>query len=452
MNSLTLYNRSASGVLLLEIAGSQVAVTFGHAHHRVRRDAVVADFGLKTVLNAVDEDRLDAIDRTRIDEDVLQAREQSPAEGRIERFGIDVQRDMLRGAAGSPSDPNLGSKLAGADALHATIKLEIDELPDYLARLLHAYSLDNYKQKFPWVDNVRPIHDHTVIDPLNQLLVDCIASGAHDQLLMAAPELVSAFELRNFTFSGDRNRFENPLLRFDRWFDRVGVNKSIDIPFLKHHHINAISSATGTMLKRWTVYECLCWECDHDGHRYLLHGGRWYRLDVDFVTQVTDFVRAINGRTIAMAPFTAGENEQDYNLRAAGTDSRLCCLDRNNIPHGGGHSKIEPCDIVSDDGSLIFVKRYACGSGTLSHLFAQAWVSAETLKGDQTFRQKVHDALPATHQAVIPVAQLPDGLRIAFAVCGGPTADRLPFFSRVNLREHTQRLRNLGYRVEYAAV
>ena len=73
-------------------------------------------------------------------------------------------------------------------------------------------------------------------------------------------------------------------------------------------------------------------------------------------------------------------------------------MDRKMINHGGAHSKIEFCDLITKDKKLIHVKHYG-GSSVLSHLFSQGLVSGELFLGDSKFREKVN-------------AKLPDGFKI----------------------------------------
>lgn len=54
-------------------------------------------------------------------------------------------------------------------------------------------------------------------------------------------------------------------------------------------------------------------------------------------------------------------------------------MDRQLISYGGGASRIEFCDVLSDSGQRIHVKQYS-GSSVMSHLFNQGLVSASIEK------------------------------------------------------------------------
>jgi uncharacterized protein (TIGR04141 family) len=103
---------------------------------------------------------------------------------------------------------------------------------------------------------------------------------------------------------------------------------------------------------------------------------------------------------------------------------------------------------------LIHVKHRKGGSSSLSHLFAQARMSAEALLRDADFRQDARRFLREIRpslQARIPVMKPdPKDYRVVFAILGADPDDPgegLPFFSQLNLARSAQAVEALGYRV-----
>lgn len=99
------------------------------------------------------------------------------------------------------------------------------------------------------------------------------------------------------------------------------------------------------------------------------------------------------------------------------------------------------------------VKLYR-SSGTLSHLFAQGSVAAETFVKDEAFRQRLNHKLPAQIK-LKNAADRPDveSNRIVYAVATNKSIpDELPFFSKVTLRNAVKNLRALGYGVHLTAI
>ncbi|WP_432250849.1 DUF6119 family protein [Streptomyces sanyensis] len=120
--------------------------------------------------------------------------------------------------------------------------------------------------------------------------------------------------------------------------------------------------------------------------RHVHHEGRWFEIGDRYL----EGVRA-EADTLLTAPagcppppWTTGlATEEAYNREAAKhghlrLDRRLIRTARH--PHG-----FEAADLLTEDGTLIHVKR-AASSAPLSHLFAQGRVSAEALRFDAEAR------------------------------------------------------------------
>ena len=125
------------------------------------------------------------------------------------------------------------------------------------------------------------------------------------------------------------------------------------------------------------------------------------------------------------------------------------CLDGDVIPHGGGHSSIEFCDVLTADKKLVHVKRYS-GSAQLSHLFNQGVVSGELfLSADADFREKVNGKLPAGLKFADPKLRPTAGdYEIVFGIIVPPGKPlEIPFFSKVSFRNARRRLLTYGYTV-----
>src|ERR1700732_2983870 len=119
-----LRNQSCAAVLYLEVVPDDrrlakriMALTFGTGHHSLDPDAFERSFGLKVVLNAVARSNLRSLDIATLDATTFQKRIQASRDADLQGFGMDVDRDLLRLAAGSPRDNSFARSLAGKDAL-----------------------------------------------------------------------------------------------------------------------------------------------------------------------------------------------------------------------------------------------------------------------------------------------------------------------------------------------
>lgn len=137
--------------------------------------------------------------------------------------------------------------------------------------------------------------------------------------------------------------------------------------------------------------------------------------------------------------------------------SRSALQSKRLVAPNGATTKIEFCDLIATDGSLIHVKRKS-RSSTLSRLFAQGHVSAEALVDGQ-LRDQVRaaitkaagDADASTWLAFVPpggVAPERDKVTVTYAVI--PNSKRkgvewLPFFSRLTLMQTVRELNRLDF-------
>lgn len=204
-------------------------------------------------------------------------------------------------------------------------------------------------------------------------------------------------------------------------------------------------------LKAWPVFKCLYAEIDLDGHKYILNDGKWFGVESDFVARTDAAFKMIPTCALKLPPYIGG-GEGAYN-EAVAADSLGCLvlLDAKTIPHGGGHGKIEVCDLLSIDKHLVHVKIYG-KSSVLSHLFAQGFVSGQLIQIDAEFRGKVREKLTAPFDDFFQADQKPgpEEFTIVYAVISDAQGQelRLPFFSKVNLVNTRKILRGYGYKVE----
>ncbi len=105
---------------------------------------------------------------------------------------------------------------------------------------------------------------------------------------------------------------------------------------------------------------------------------------------------------------------------------------------------------------MIHVKR-GMSSSTLSHLFQQGLLSAQSMQEDEQFRSKVRKLLPTQFDDAFVQGIDTSAYEVVYAiiVAHAPNvklSKRLPFFSRVVLKNAAQRLSNSGYKVSVCLV
>lgn len=453
---------STAAVLLIDIDSSWFAIAFGTSgRFLIDQDAIEERFGLLTVLNSIPYNNVRSIDKTSFDSRGTQSHVQASKEAPPQEFGLDVERDLVRGVAGTPTEPALGARLHGKDALRATLSIDLAGLPAQLTEYGKRSQSNKYKKHFPWVDHIAAISDIDLVERLNERAIELIHAHDEEKCWLAVPERIDWDAYLRFQYGGSKKK--NALhhdISFDSWVSEL--NQSIDGGFTTADvDLAKLSSTTVKCLNenddvthRWSLYKCVYAEVDYQQRSYLLTSGQWYRVDKEFVEEVDAFYKSISPFEIAFPEYN-DECEGDYNTRICGASNGAWALmDQKNITMGAGQTPIEFCDVYTGARDIVHVKRYG-QSRSLSHHFAQGTVSGELFRTSATFRSLVNAKLPDSHKLADHAVDPDQGeYQVVYAVVSdkpGP-ALTLPFFSRLNLRAATIRLRGFGYRVALAKI
>jgi uncharacterized protein (TIGR04141 family) len=417
------------------------------------------DFGLRVVLNTVEPDQIKSVDARTIDELTMHTLRNASRESSFEEFGLDVARDLVRAISGPPRDEQLGRNLAGADRLAVSTRAQLDELPELCGRLLEAYRSQDYRERYPWVDQLRPVKDVAVIAELNDRLVADLREWKLDYAHLAPPEALDPLRLAGFAYSTRRDEGLDPDPRITVYLQSLGEPEAISVARLKSDRITAYESEGEQQLDSWPVYRCVVYETTREDSLFVLSGGDWFRVSPDFRAQTIGFVEDLPELALDLPDAPAGIGEADYNQRAAAHADCLN-LDRQLVRIPGQRGGIELCDLLSRERRLIHVKRRGYSS-TLSHLFAQGTVSAQLLLSDQPFRtaaRELVDRIDESFTRVLPDARpTPGDYEVAYVVITRAAAGQqnpltLPFFSLVNLGIHARQLQAFGFRVSVRQV
>ena len=183
--------------------------------------------------------------------------------------------------------------------------------------------------------------------------------------------------------------------------------------------------------------------------------GQWYEIDKTFYDQVDRFVRNIEDNTdpLFLPAMNPKEEEKDYNARVAKLNSYLC-LDRKDFPLTG-HDQVEVADLLTPDLDFICVKKHT-RSSTLSHLFNQGTVSAKLHSRVPEYRDFICKKIAISGVHINYTNEVKNSeIRYIYAIATnkkGGIADSLPFFSKVNLMQATNIMRELGCNVSVAKI
>lgn len=445
-------NSSTSAVLLVETRGKRYALTFGHGRFLLNSDCWEDRFGLKVALNCIGDGKVRSINKHSLDQLLRHTQEQASRDASPREFGFDIEQDLLRAVAGTPSDARFGKRIAGVDSLHIAVPVNLNGLAELLGDISDKFLETTYKRNFPWVDHITEVTNPTLERELEDLLIKRINARQTDQIWMAVPELIDWQNVAGFRFPILGRSPEHHDIHLGNFISSL-KGQPLTEETLQHRKVVAVDQ-NGETVYRWSAYKCLYAELEKGKHEsFVLSVGRWYQVRGDFVHEVNAAYDNVPDYEETLPEFRH-ESEGDYLSAVAESDkSTFALMDQKLISYGGGHSKIEFCDLLTDQHDAFHVKRYGQASA-LSHLFAQGVVSGELFQIDAEFRKRVNEKLPKTHRLNNP-ANRPklDQFRMVFAIVSdSPGPLKIPFFSRLNLKHAVRRLNAYGYRVAKAKI
>jgi uncharacterized protein (TIGR04141 family) len=445
--------QSSAAAFIVPVDGRLFALTFGQGRFLLHPDAYEERFGLVVTLNSIGSDALRSIDKRTFVDDQNSRVQTSQASSALS-FGVDIERDLIRGIVGRPLNESLGRRLAGADALTVTTDAAVPDLRRLLRRYLKKFQSKDYQANFPWVDQVCQLNPKgQKATKLDALLVEKLKeawtkNGLVDGCWLAVPDIVSwemvdGFKFTHSTGEGVSNDLHLPGLV------QAFPKEEPTLSFLRKHYAMPVDEDE-RVLDRWPIYRCIHCEIDDGDKSFILSAGRWFEVDKDFVKDVDT---AFNGipRYAKPLPIYDHADEDDYNKSAvAGSQGQWCLMDKKMLPVGGVYDKVEFCDLYGNL-ELIHVKHYG-SSSVLGHLFNQGLVSGELLKSHAGYVALANVELSATHQLPYDPknAKMPrdvSGYTIVFGIISQSEKPdlHLPFFAKVVLKSVYTRLSELGY-------
>lgn len=444
-----------SAVLLIEYEQRIFAITFGYGKGLLAASSWVRDFGLKVTINRVDPKKLRSVDTKTYEDMVISTRRQASRSATANSFEFDVARDLVRGVTGAPKDTTFFKRLTGSDAVTVSTELKFDDLGDLLDELLEAYKDTAYKANFGWIDNVKEV-DPTAQQKLDTILVAAVRSGNLNGMHLAPADIIAWEDIAGFNFTTGKKSILYPELDLQDYLSVLGTKvTSLDLDQLQRHKVQVRFEGSVEFHDQWAVYDCIVWEADMAGRKFVLFDGRWFEIDQDYAARVSKFVQGISKNSVALPTAKLGQEEGDYNEGVVVTyPDQFALLDRQTVYPAGAASPIEFCDLLSKDRHLIHVKKRS-GSATLSHLFAQGSVSADAFLSDPEVRKEIRSKLSpkgkSSYRSLIPADRpTPIDFEVVYAVLAKnctPWPPALPFFSAVNVMHHATRIQNLGFKV-----
>jgi len=390
-------------------------------------------------------------------------------------FGVRPSQDVLRSVTAASEETTFsGVRVSGNDAVSFNRSVLFSSLKALCQELLDAYGDGSPPKTFTWVNDFQIVTDPDLIRTLSEKVVALIRGGDRGRrtLDLAPPEFVDFSKVAHlrFSFLREAEHSDVSLEQYLSTLTEADQLTDLDLDRLRSQHSVEAVDESGERIDAWPVFRCLTGEIHHERASYVLEDGDFYLIDRDYLKALNAYLESIAQYGGVLPRGKEEQTEGEYNDDAADTRDEYLLLDRKTVRISNRTSSIEICDLLSNKGDLIHVKR-KLSSSSLSHLFAQGFVSADLLVRSPEYRREVRKKMrAAVNQKPAPVrpsfehlldALDPDGIaardyRIVYAVIaewnGRSLVDAMPFFSKVNLREHVEDLKAMGYKVAFAKI
>ncbi len=446
-------NTTNSFVILLKAQKRIFAVCFGYGYTAIDQELIEPDFGLWVAANSIASNKVVAVQARNVDPITVSKHFVVNRDSEMFIFDIDFMLNVLTSLDGRPEDSKFGTRVRGRDACYLTAKVDVGKLKSECSKLLKAYGVTRKDDAFQMLRDVRYVKQKALQQKLNQKLSDALRAGEDTALGLVLPDIGEYEQITKYVFGTHAKAIEMEELAIEKVLQWIEAHRATSgsVLSLKFEALND----DGAVLRKFTLKQAVVFQAQQDGDTFVHTLGRWYRVAADFVQRVNDqlasgLIKTITKRNWLPDIHEVGQNaEGRYNERASNKTTRAL-LDKDNV-HIPGESQIEVADLFSKDKEFIHVKRHT-RSATLSHLFAQGTVSGRLFREYEAFRKKLRTKLPTKLKSLIdPKSASVSGYTVVYAISAPAhytLPDDLPFFSKVNLLQHSRELDRMGYGVK----
>lgn len=450
-----LRSSSPGAVLVFRVADQSFAAAWGRGWTRIRDEVIVEDFGLRIAGNWLEPEGVISLDSRAVEQTIFTTRRQASRGTGVGTLGFESDRESVHSLTGRPRSSEQGSLITGRKGAHLTRDVSPGELTTLAAELASAYELRDFEASFPALQRRIAVRDPRRIAELDGLLVAGLNNPDRGGAYLAPPEVIDWANLAGFRLSGDQPGLRRPDVTLDDYAASTG-RAEITLDRLREDRLSAIARDSGRSIP-WPIYRSLIAERETDEGIFVLSDGHWWRVQREFVAQIDEILGTLEESSVELPAYlTSYENEAEYNIEAAQHVGGFA-IDAALATINGERGRVELADIAGPGKRLIHVKR-GVRSERLSHLFAQAVVSAEALRhlpeARRHLRALLDPQLPDVARSIRDdTIEAPSWEVVIAVVAPSPRAAKtLPFFSRAHLARAVRSLRRMDYEVRYRPI
>jgi uncharacterized protein (TIGR04141 family) len=457
-SKFSLSTESPGALALIRLSGKTFVLSFGHAWAKLQEEWLEQSFGRRVALNSIDPGKLVEINLEQVFANWHLSRERAPRASSVNEFGVEFDRDLVASIEGLSSKKLFGKKLRGATNLR--IQIPFSQLRKVLDSAGRHFDSDDYKKRWPEVDNISPIDDLAQIAELDAQLDSELKAGiAQKRLVMFTPTYRHDTDavIDSYIFGRRiKSAITRPYLMIESWQDYLkqqGLEETVENA--KNTAIHLLDDDSEEARKA-NAYQCFGYQLSLHHKEYILSSGVWYEVTGDFLAKINSEVAAIPTPKVKLPDWNKGETEPQYNARCGQTPGFLS-MDVKPVMIGGKQSKLEFCDTLHLQSKTLYFAKIASKSSGMSHLLEQTRRTEELFfaPGDGSYRKALERVIK-THHKGTPTEWLgtkpKNGDWNLCLVSLGRKREELPFFAKCGLARLCRELRRQGHEVSFLKV
>ena len=448
----SIQNISNSFVFFLKVENRIFAYTMGYSHHSLDKSKIEYDFGLKVTLNEIDHSNIRGIDVRKLTQTSHQKREISSANSVLKDFEFDHNEEFINALAGKAIDKTIANSLIGKEALKLSVELDLTNIYEYSKRLLKSYQKIDYKEKFDFIDNLKPIKDPTILAIMKQKAKLLFEDSKKASIILSYPNI------DDFGFSKYKITYLNKSCEYE------DINTEIIFQFIEEQKIELskidLEKFSISLLydncepQIYDIWDYLVFEFTDNNKTYLYTANQLLEINPNYYNKLVSEISHYEIQSIQNLNILSfsHKNEGEYNEDFADKNSSVCvCLDKDNFRDfpNRPNDQVEVCDLITSNKEFICVKIYKKSSAPLSHLFMQGIVSAELLVEVKEYREKINSSVQWSDFIDANILNRNE-ITYVYAIVmekNGTLSDNLPFFSKISLRQSIKALEKMGFKV-----
>ena len=375
-------------------------------------------------------------------------------------FYFNLETDLLNSVIVKPRMNNITkSNINGGIGLSISTDKNYDDLDSLLKECIDIYFKKDYQKEYSFIDNIVKINEKSeIINIIYPIILDKIKNKDINNVWFAPLDIINWDLVDGYKLYKNRisdTNFSNVMsIDFDTIinFLNVNLNSINDLSELRKYKISVLSSDNSLDYIKWNIFNCLYASVEYNNEHYIFNEGSLYLVDKEFKK---DYFEKYNNLPLytPLNDSIKNQTERSYLENTCELSNDLLLIDRKLINRSKG--SFEPCDIFDlKTNNFIHVKKYG-SSKILSHLFAQAIVSADLFMNEDA-RKEIISSI--TEEAEVKNLNIDKLNTLSFRDCEVTMAIitekkvpvngrvNIPFFSMVNVVRTIEQIKNWGYK------